>query len=396
MRNFYIGYSFIEEEKSANQIQSKNTFLNLEKIDPNIIGIFLGNKNKLLWNIRREGNKYFIDRNDILNDVVENITKTLIIRRNLFPYFFSCRCSQVLKRFKEPKNIYIRQGDINEFLFFLERLNQLSIKKIIFELHNLTFDIPNFYYWNFEKQYCYKKYLQFFNLLKNNPQRAKLVTLTKSLVDIIRDKFNYKEDIKIIPDAHNFMGEKPKDVNFNKEKIEIIYIGLTFKNRGVEMAVKTLEFLPDKFHFRFVGGHKQEREGLRKRYYSFVRQQRLILEEPVPYSKVREKLLGADIAILPTPLSEFARFTSPLKLFEYMSVGLPIVASNTPTFKEILTKNSALFFEPNNSRDLAEKVEYLAGNQKLAQKIGKNAFENSKKYTYKKRAERIYNLFENE
>jgi len=264
---------------------------------------------------------------------------------------------------------------------------------VIFEFHNLSFNIPNFYYWNFEKEYCYRKYLQFFSLLKNNPKRAKLVTLTKGLADVIRKEFNYKEDIKVVFNAHNLVTNQPKNINFKKKKIEVIYTGLTFRNRGVEIVVKALEFLPDNFYLRLVGGREYERENLRKKYPLFIRQQRLILGEPVSHSKVREKLINADIAVLPISLLEFADFVSSLKLFEYMNVGLPIIASKTLAIKEILTENSALFFEPNSSRDLAEKIKYLVENQELAQKISKNVFYDSKKYTYLERAKKILELF---
>lgn len=43
---YYIGNVFIEEEKSANQIQRKNTFENLKKINSSFKRIFLGNQKK--------------------------------------------------------------------------------------------------------------------------------------------------------------------------------------------------------------------------------------------------------------------------------------------------------------------------------------------------------------
>ncbi len=389
---YYIAYSFIEEENSANQIQSKNTFENLKKINPSFKGIFLGNQKRLFWNIRQEGDKYFIDMVGYKTGIIEKYLKIGILGKNLFPHIFAWKTSRILKKDRNIKNIYTRLASAEEGIFYLKRLNELNINMVTFEFHNLTFKLPNFYYWNFEKKYCYKKHVQFFSLLKNNSPRAKLVTLTKSLADIIRDKFDYKENIEIIPDAHNFIKDKPKDINFYKEKIEIIYTGLTFRNRGVKIIIKALEFLPDNFYLRLVGGRKHERENLRKKYSFFIKQQKLILEEPISYSEVKEKLINADIAILPTLLSGFANFTSPLKLFDYMAMGIPIIASNTQSFKEILNRENALFFEENNSKNLAEKINYLAKNKKLADRISKKAFEDSKRYTYQKRAERILKL----
>jgi len=275
-------------------------------------------------------------------------------------------------------------------------LDKLNIKKIVFEFHNLNFSIHNFYHWNFEKRYSYKKHVEFFNLLKINYPRAKLVTLTKNLADIIADEFDYKRNIEIIPDAHNFENDKPKLINFKKERIEIIYTGLSFLNRGIEIIINALDFLPDNFYLRLVGGGAQERENLQKEYPLLLKARKLILEQPVSYAEIKYKLINADIAVLSTLAKGFCDSSSPLKLFDYMAIGMPIVASNTKIFREILSSENALLFEENNTKDLAEKIEYLSKNQKLAQKIGECAFFDSKKYTYKERAKKIYSCFSNE
>ena len=84
---YYIAYSFIEREKSANQIQSRNTYENLKKIAPSFKGIFLGNQKSLLWKVRKEKDKYFIDRTDYKAGIIEKYLRIGILRKNLFPYF---------------------------------------------------------------------------------------------------------------------------------------------------------------------------------------------------------------------------------------------------------------------------------------------------------------------
>ena len=161
------------------------------------------------------------------------------------------------------------------------------------------------------------------------------------------------------------------------------------------MIIDAINFLPDKFYLRLIGGQKQQRADFKKKYYHFIKQGRLIIDEPIPHLEIREMIIKADIAILPTPSLGFSNFTSPLKLFEYMASGMPIVVSNSEIFREILSQKNSLFFKENDSKDLAQKIKYLSENQKIAQKIGRNAFFDSKKYTYQKRAEKISWLFSN-
>jgi len=393
MNTYYIAYSLIEEQSSANQIQTRNTFSSLQGILPNITGIFLGNKTSLFWSIRKKNSAYFVDKTNFKAGVIERYLNIGIFRKNFFPYLFARRCGQILKKDKSPKHIYIRQGEVDEFLFYLKRMDALQIETIIFEFHNLHFSVPHFYHWDFEKAYSYKKHAEFFDLLKQNPKRARIVTLTQSLADIIRVEFNYKETIEIIPDAHNFPIEEPKNINFKKDKIEIIYAGLNFKNRGVEMLIRATDFLPAAFYIKLVGGHLQQREDLKKKYHALIAQGRLILLPPVPHGNIKKVIIGADIAVLPTPSPGFANFTSPLKLFEYMAAGIPIIASDSESFKEILSSKSALFFKENDSSDLAAKIKYLSLNEYLAQTMGRAAFLESHNHTYEKRAEKISRLF---
>src|SRR3989344_9682393 len=136
MNTYYIAYSLIEEQSSANQIQTRNTFSSLQGIFPNITGIFLGNKTSLLWSIRKKDNAYLVDKTNFKAGMIEKYGKVGLLRKNFFPYLFACRCGQILKKDKGPKHIYIRQGEIDEFLFYLKRMDALQIQTIVFEFHN--------------------------------------------------------------------------------------------------------------------------------------------------------------------------------------------------------------------------------------------------------------------
>ena len=62
--------------------------------------------------------------------------------------------------------------------------------------------------------------------------------------------------------------------------------------------------------------------------------------------------------VLPNPASAISsRFTSPLKLFEYMAAGRPIVASDLPALREVLTPDAdAVLVAPGNAGALAAGI----------------------------------------
>ena len=70
-------------------------------------------------------------------------------------------------------------------------------------------------------------------------------------------------------------------------------------------------------------------------------------------------------------------FTSPLKLFDYMAAGAPIVASDLPTVREVLTDgDNALLVPPGRPVDaLAAAIRRLLVNPGLADRLRRTAFE---------------------
>ena len=73
-----------------------------------------------------------------------------------------------------------------------------------------------------------------------------------------------------------------------------------------------------------------------------------------------------------------------------MSAGLPIVASDLPTIREVLTdRENAVLIKPGDSKDLARGIKKLLYDQELANKLSKKAYEDVKQYSWDMRAERI-------
>ena len=90
--------------------------------------------------------------------------------------------------------------------------------------------------------------------------------------------------------------------------------------------------------------------------------------------------------------SEF--FGSPTKLFEYMSMGKAIIASNLNQIGEILEHNkTAILVEPNNVEILAHAINKLILNKKIQEELGLNAREEViNNYSWDKHVERILNF----
>ena len=92
-------------------------------------------------------------------------------------------------------------------------------------------------------------------------------------------------------------------------------------------------------------------------------------------------------AIDGTPLASIA---SPLKLFEYMASGRPIIASALEPIKEILSDGTTgLLIPPGDSHALGNAIETLLRNPLLGEELAKSARLEARKYTWEARGARI-------
>jgi glycosyltransferase involved in cell wall biosynthesis len=76
------------------------------------------------------------------------------------------------------------------------------------------------------------------------------------------------------------------------------------------------------------------------------------LEDLVP------EIDNCDLGIIPNHRNAFTDINTPTRMFEYLAMGKPLIAPSTQGIEDYFSKESLLFFEPGNSDDLAQQIEY--------------------------------------
>ncbi|HLI56057.1 MAG TPA: glycosyltransferase family 4 protein [Actinomycetota bacterium] len=111
----------------------------------------------------------------------------------------------------------------------------------------------------------------------------------------------------------------------------------------------------------------------------------------VPARAVPTWIRACDVVTLPSPATPFfARFSSPMKLFEYLAAGATILASNLPAIAEVLTdQQTALFVAPEDPGAWAAGIAQLLDDPGLRQRLGANAAALGAEYSWEKRAAAI-------
>lgn len=116
----------------------------------------------------------------------------------------------------------------------------------------------------------------------------------------------------------------------------------------------------------------------------------------VPSSDLMILLNQATIAIAPNLRIRKQEIAIPTKLFEYMAASLPIVSSDLPYQKELITRHKiGLLAQPEDPDSFVEAIDKLYKDKHLAAKLGRNgriAFEEN--YTWESRLPFLIDFYE--
>jgi glycosyltransferase involved in cell wall biosynthesis len=227
-------------------------------------------------------------------------------------------------------------------------------------------------------------------------QRAEAyVTITQALQDELTSRYGSRDRVFVVPDGA-MLDDEPASGTASAAPEKPIatagYAGHLYPWKGVDDFVRALAQTSD-IRGLIVGGHPGEHDYARVN--GLIRDlglaERVEMTGLVMPWEVRRRLATATMLVMPnakTAVSE--RYTSPLKLFEYLSMGLPIVASDLPSVREVLTDGeTALLVPPGEPAALAAAMSRLAANAALSEKLGRAARALAPEYTWARRAERL-------
>lgn len=173
------------------------------------------------------------------------------------------------------------------------------------------------------------------------------------------------------------------------EKKIVMYTGHLYPWKGVYTLLAAAKRLPEHF-FVFVGGTDHDRAAFEKKAEEEgVGNVRIIAHQK--HDQVPQYLTAADVLVLPNSAKSRigAHYTSPMKLFEYMASGTPIVASDVSSLREILSEDTAVFFSPDDSESLARAIEETLTQERGSSARATGARQDAQIHTWARRGQRI-------
>ena len=268
--------------------------------------------------------------------------------------------------------------------FFVIFLCTIFFKKCILEIHHdisTESRIVNFIF-------------NYFNILKSN-RIKKIIAISESIKKhyIKKFKLNSKK-IYVLPSGTalklNYVYPKNK-----KKKLNIGYFGSINYSKGIGTILK-LACMDKKNDYFIYGGMKNQILDIKRKFHF----NNLKISSHQNYKELPKILSKMDILLMPYThtvtaagnVSDITKFTSPLKLFDYMAAGKLIMCSDIPVLKEVIkNKNNCIivqnFLNPNN---WLMEINKIKNNYHLRSIISKNSYNEVRKYHHNNRVKKYF------
>lgn len=274
----------------------------------------------------------------------------------------------LLKIYKRPSCLYVRQ--MNSFLHLL-------LAKL-FKIPSI-FEIPNDPYLAYTQQSMIRR------LLEKLIDKYSMMLANKIVVlsDWSKRRFNRIGGIPlskliVLPscsDTELFTPLSREEcctgLGFDPSLLYVGFAGSFYSYQGIDTLIDSAPKILKQFantRFLLIGDgpmmstwqDKASQKGL---------QDAFIFSGRVPYKQVPKYIGAMDICV--APHKRDTNQSSPVKLFDYMACGKPIVASNIDVVREIIDQNEcAILIPPDNCTELAQAIISLLVDQTKREKMG--------------------------
>mgnify|MGYP001562362931 FL=1 len=237
----------------------------------------------------------------------------------------------------------------------------MDVRTVPVEVHTLRDKIDRLLFWKLPLKY-----------LRKMPDSYSFITepLKEAIEAEFRDKY---DDYVIWHSAVNVSLFETQVLNSDRgesdtDKFVLFYHGTITPNRGIELVIKAISSLGpparDNVVFRIVGRGAYV-DHLRSLVSALGLGDKVRFEGYVPYDRIPEAIRDSDCCICPLPNRPEWNVSSPIKVFEYLACGKPIILTPIPAHRSILDNhNFVIWTEGDRIEDYAKAIDHVYRNRK--------------------------------
>ena len=233
-------------------------------------------------------------------------------------------------------------------------------------------------------------------------KKIKIVSISKSLKNYLVKAYNLDKEKVLVAHDGVFVDRYDNYRKINKEKLRedlklptennfiLMHTGSLYEGRGIELFEIILKKFNDIYMVQ-VGGTEEDIEKWKSKYGKY---KNMIFFGHQSNDVLIKFQMCADLLFLPmTRNNPIWWCTSPMKLFEYMATGKPILSTNIGSISEVLNEMNSIQFDPSKEDSLVNSITNFIKNPEIQKKISETSLINLKEnYTWEIRSKKIINF----
>lgn len=217
-----------------------------------------------------------------------------------------------------------------------------------------------------------------------------LLYLTAGVQAAVESNFRVACPTLILPSGTTLPPEEPP--GDEHRDIDVLFVGKIERRKGASDLIAAMKYLPGR-RLWIVGGSTEQVAALRQAAETAGVADQVEAVGFVEPARVPEYLRRARVGICPLPAGVSAiseSYTSSLKILELLAHGVPVVATDVPSVREIVEhERTALLVEPNRPDALAAAIERVLENPSLVDHLRQAGRLRAADFSWDRRAARL-------
>lgn len=344
--------------------------------------------------LRRKGQK--------AREMVNNIRVSRIPlshkREGLFRYFYEYAVSfcvmSIVLTYRMLKRRYncIQVHTMPDVLVFSTFIPKLLGAKVLLDLHEPT---PELWITKYgEKKYRFLLKMQTWLEQRSIKYADKCITVTNTLQKRFAERGADISKISVIPNVCDEKTLLSKRQNLNDSKNEtfrLVTHGLIEERYGHDTIIQAIALLKKelsdiRFDIYGKGEHKSKIEQLVREFKCV---DIVTLKGFVSTEELVKDIFSADAGIIAMKRSPYSELVDTNKMYEYIHLNVPVIASRLPAVENTFDDSCVMFFESGNHEDLARCIVELYNHPEKRKELSENAYHRYEKIRWRK-AKKIY------
>ncbi len=214
----------------------------------------------------------------------------------------------------------------------------------------------------------------------NLPKADKIIVVTSKLKEVLQENYGVPSDkITVIQNGADTDLFKPMDVKKAREELGlnqnykyVCFMGAFYAWQGIDHIIRSAPLVLQKCHgtrFLIVGDGPIKQELINLAEQVGV-SDKIMFTGMVSHQEVPLYINASDVCVLPKVVARSG--LSPLKLYEYMACGKPVVATRVSGLDILEECRAGLLMNPEDYQEFANAVTMLLKNRELRRELGKN------------------------